>query len=795
MPKVSPIQNSFNAGELSPQLEGRTDIQKYGNGCRTMLNMIPKVHGPAQKRPGTRFVKEVRDSSAKTRLIPFEYNTEQAYVLEFSNLKMRVYKDGGAVLETALSITAITQANPAVVTIAGHPYANGDQVYISGVGGMTELNGRYFTVAGAAANTFQLSGEDSTSHTAYTSGGTAARVYEITTPYATADLFDIQYAQTADVMYLAHESHHPQKLSRTGHTSWTIADAPLDWPAFLDENVDTTHTVTVAAVTGTGVALTSSAALFDADMVGGYFKFTEVLGSKYDQWAAGASVSSGDYRYYNGNLYQSGTTTTTGSRPPIHTSGAESDGAVTWTYIHSGEGYVQVASYTNSTTATCDVISRVPASVTSGTHRWSQGAWSDYQGYPKAVAFYEQRLWFGGTSLSPQTLWASISGSYEDFQTGTNADSGLSYTIASQEVNAILWLAPGAALAIGTSGAEFIASGSSAENAITPTDVRIVRQSTYGSKRIRPFRIGRAVLFIQRAGKKVREFTYQFESDAYVAPDMTILAEHITEGGITEVAYQQEPDQIFWCVRSDGTLLGMTYERAEDVIAWHRHEIGGTGAEVESIAVIPHPDGDQDQLWAIVKLTVNSATKRYVVYFEKYYTDADSFFVDVGGTYDGSATTTVSGLDWLEGETVTILADGAAHPDRTVADGAITLARSAEKVQVGLYYEPTIKLMRPDAGAADGTAQGKTKRIHNITFRLYQTGPGLYYGDGTDEDLLPARDSNDAMDNPVALISGDTSLLSWPGGYETDGTIQIKHKLPFPFTLVAVMPQMVTNDR
>jgi len=328
---------------------------------------------------------------------------------------------------------------------------------------------------------------------------------------------------------------------------------------------------------------------------------------------------------------------------------------------------------------------------------------------------------------------------------------------------------------------------------VTPTNVKITPQTTFGSATdVKPLRVGSVILFLQRAGRKLREYAYQFDTDSFVAPNMTVLAEHVTNPGVVDLAYQQEPNQIVWAPRTDGVLAGMTYERTEDVVGWHRHSIG----IVESVVVVPHWDGDQDSTWMIVRHTVDGATVRYVEYIEKYLTDEYAFFVDSGLTYDGAATTSITGLDHLEGEEVAVLADGAVHPNRTVTSGAITLQLAASVVNVGLPYIATIKTMPIEAGAQDGTAQGKEQRINGIVLDLFETGAGLWYGPNTtDMDEYAVRSSSADMDEPVPLFTGQTDRLAWPGEYEKGTQMVIQHRLPLPCTVRALLPQMHTYDR
>ena len=277
---------------------------------------------------------------------------------------------------------------------------------------------------------------------------------------------------------------------------------------------------------------------------------------------------------------------------------------------------------------------------------------------------------------------------------------------------------------------------------------------------------------------------------------MTILAEHITEGGIKEFAYQQEPDSVAWTVRNDGVLACMTYRREEQVVAWHRHIIGGTSAVVENVATIPG-DLDEDQVWLVVRRTINGATKRYVEVmtgFDFGSDVTDAFFVDSGLTYSGSAATTISGLDHLEGQTVSILADGAAHPDKVVSSGAVTLDRSATKAHIGLAFTSKVETLRVDQGSATGSAQGKTKRISEVTVRLFRS-VGMKVGTSTSElDIVPFRSSANAMGSAVSLFTGDKTV-EFRGGFDEDATIVIQQDQPLPMTILAIFPTVSVFDK
>jgi len=852
MARVAVQLTNFTGGELSPRLDGRNDLAKYASGCSTLENLIVYPHGSAARRPGTNFVAEVADSTKKTRLIPFEFSTTQTYMLEFSNLKIRVYKDNGAVLEGNKTISAITKANPAVVTATSHGYSNGDEVLISSVAGMTEVNGKRFLVADKTTNTFELQDKDGTdinssAFTTYTSGGVSNKVFEITTPYLEAELFDIKFAQSADVMYICHPNHEVEKLSRTGHTSWTLTDVDFTKGPFLDPNT-------------TGTTLTPSNAS---------------TGSRTITASATTGINGG-----------SGFLATDVGRQ-----------------IHFNAGYGVITARASTTEITVNVTTAFTNA--NAITNWFLGAFSDTTGHPSCVTFFEQRLVFAATLDNPQTVYFSKSGDYENMDAnlgGTVADDdAIIYTIASNQVNAIRFMTATRTLIIGTAGGEFAVSGGGTDNAITPTNILIKKQSNHGAANVDAIAVGNATLFLQRARRKIRELAFNFDVDGYVAPDMTILAEHITKGGLTQVAYQQEPNQIIYATREDGELIGLTYQREQQVTAWHRHIFGGrfgiatltvsdyaniangtkltltksdgttvdfnsttgtagtnkfktetnnnttatnlktainahanftatvssavvtitetaheaTGyltiksfdntrltatsegkAVIDSVAVIPTDDKEY-QTWVIVKKTINGVTRRYVEYLNEIdfdETDNTSFnFLDSALSYSGSAATTISGLDHLEGQVVAVLADGATHPNETVSSGSITLDRSAKSVKVGLAFTSLLQTMRLDAGSQNGTSQGKTKRIYDITVRMFETigvevGPNL-----NDMERIPFRSSADLMDEGIPPFTGDKEV-EFRGNYETDGFIFVRQTQPLPFTILSLYPRLVTND-
>jgi len=666
MARSAPSFSAFTAGEISPRLEGRTNLEKYSQGLSDLTNMVVMPHGGVTRRPGTEYLGEVKSSSVKTRLIPFQFKTSDTYILEFGNQIMRVFRNDLQVLvSSAKTITAITKANPGVLTSNSHGFSNGDEIFVDSIGGMTELNGRNYLVANSTTNTFTLTdlfgnAMNTTSNTTYTSGGTATEIYETATPYAEADLFDIRLVQSADTMYLVHPSYDIRTLTRSDHNNWTFA------------------TLSIAGSPSPGL------------------------------------------------------------------SGANNR--------------------------------------------------------PSVVSFFEQRLVFGNTNNNPQTLFFSKNGDYDNFTVGTGDDDALIYTIASNQVNAIRYLSATRVLTVGTSGGEYVLTSTN-DGPVTPTTTLIRKYSNYGTATIEPVQVADVTLFVQRGSRKIREFKFvgDVNTGGYQAPDMTILAEHVTKGGITQMAYQQEPDSVVWCIRADGTLLGLTYRREEEVVAWHKHVLGGVfgsgQAVVESIATLP-TDSGEDELFMIVKRTIDSVTKRYVEKLKPFdfgSVSTAAHFVDSGLSYSGSSTTTLTGLYHLRGQTLNILANGSSHPTATVSNGGVTLNSAATTAAVGFSFTSSMQTLRIEAGSVDGTSQGKPKRIHGITLRLFET-VGLEVGNNaTDVDRIPFRDSSMAMDAAVPLFTGDKDI-EFRGGFDEDDRIYIQQSQALPMTILAFYPRLNTFD-
>lgn len=736
MARVSPAISSFNAGEFSPLLDGRIDYQKYGAAASYIRNFLPLVQGPITRRGGTRYITSTK-GNGKAWLIPFIFSATQAYVLEFGDNYIRFFYNHAQILS-------------------------------------------------------------------------GASVYEIISPYSSSDLTNsdgtltLDFAQTGDILYITHANYPVQKLSRLAHDSWTIAAVDFVGGPFKDYNTDDTITVYASAVTGNNITLTASSSIFEAGHVGSLFRLKQRKATTVTKWAVGKTVAAGDLRRSDGKTYVCITGGTTGSDQPVHVEGTEYDGdAVSWEYHDPGYGYCKITSVTSGTIAIADVIDDLPYDCITDQHattNWAFGAWSDVEGYPTAIAFFRERLCFakGIQVFISESAW--FESFYDRDMSGEIvADKAIIATLASDTVNTVQWLLSNkTGLLCGTAGAEIVISEITTSEAFGPSNCKAETQSQYGASAIIPVRAGNMALHLTRSRKQMREIRYDYSYDQYVSTSVTDLSEHITGGGLLQLAYQFEPYSIIWGVRADGLLTGFTYSPEQEVKSWHLHEIGGS-AVVESVACIPAPEGTHDELWMICQRTINGQTKRYLEYMTLPFAHGadleDAYYVDCGLTYDSTAATTISGLDHLIGSSVAILADGAKHPVRTVdSSGGITLNSSASVVQIGFACPAYYRSMRLEGGSREGVSQGKIKRINKGVLRFYDTVGGEYGPDFDHTDPILTHYGGMAMDTEPAIFSGDIEV-EWPGDYERDGRLCIAQTDPFPITIIGLYPQYTVSDR
>ena len=838
-------QTSFTGGEISPSLYGRVDLQRYQNGLRTCRNFFVRAHGGVSNRAGLRFVCPVKDYADEVRLIPFSFSTEQTYVLEFGDQYMRVIKDGGQVLESAQNITGATQANPCVITITGHSYSNGDWVYIADVEGMTELNGRWFEIANITANTFELSGVDSTGYTTYTSGGTGSRVYEIATPYSAADAQDLKFVQSADVLYLTHPSYAQRKLSRTGDTSWTLEA--------LDFEVDL------------GSPFLTTALWLDGSNNPG----TYPDGIDSESYVVTAVNSTDGEEGAVSNIR-------TGNRNLVWTAAHKI--RLVWTSVTGATDYniykrtaPDVFEYIGNTSSTTfDDTNITPT--TGRTPPESRNPFAD-SNYPSTATFFEDRLVFANSTAEPQTLWMSQTSNYENYNVSIPPldDQAVTLTVNARQVNAIRHMIPLNDLLLLTSGAVWKVSGGNSGDPITPSQARVKLQSEDGAADITPIVIGSTVLFVQDKGQNVRDLGYRFEDDAYNGSDLSVMSRHLFEGyTIRDWTYARVPNSLVWVVRSDGTLLGLTYMREHDVWGWHQHDTDGTFENAATVG-----EGSEDVTYFVVKRTVNGENVRYIERMEsRFFTDQrEAFFVDSGLTLnspltisgatqadpvvltitghglangdfidvegvagmtelndtrfkvanvtantveltnqytgndiDGTAYTTytsggearkavnsIGGLWHLEGKTLAVLSDGNVEPATTVTNGTASLQNYGSRITAGLGYTADIETLDLNAPIEGGALQARRRKVGSLAAFVEETR-GMWVAESLEKVSgeyayeLKQRE-NEFYTDPVALKTGVVEILP-AGSWGLQGRVAIQQRDPLPITVLSIMPEM-----
>jgi hypothetical protein len=841
-------QLSFAAGEVSPALYGRVDTVRHATGLRTCRNFMVGRHGGVINRPGTEFVVEVKDSTKAVRLIPFVFNADQTYMLEFGNLYVRFIKDGaqlGAPLEIATpyleaelpaigyaqsgdiitlvhpnhaprelrrvgptdldwtlttitfaptiarptnvlatptagagtlkyrvtavaaadfeeslsgleatkNITGITKADPAVVSIAGHGYSNGDEVYITGVVGMTEVNGRSYTIGSVAAGTFALVDIDSTGFTAWSSGGTAAR----TSAVATSAIVPVTL-------------------------TWTKVDDFLEYRIYKES-----------------------------------YGIYEFIGSSTTE-----------------TFVDPGITPDASSLPPVE---------------------------------------RNPFLLTGN--------------YPSTVTYYQGRRVFGNTDNNPESVFTSRVGFHSNMSVSSplQDDDAVTFRLSSRQVNEVRHLVELGRLIVFTSGAEWAIQGDAA-GVLKPDAVNRKAYTLNGSGLLPPLVIGGNALYLQARGSIVRDFGYDFQADGYRGNDLTIFSQHLFERyTMSDWAYQQVPHSNVWIVRSDGTLLGLTYLREHQVIGWHRHDTDGT---FENVAVVP--EGDEDSVYLVVQRTIDGSDVRYIERMHTRQVDPDlvedSIFMDSSLSYDGrhtgsttmtlsggppwthpntltltasagffvagdvgneihltgsdgdviraeitaytsttvvtvrphktvpaslqdtaasswaKAVDTFAGLGHLEGEEVSVFADAfvigspnnASATTYTVASGEVTLDRPYAVVHIGLPYISDIETLDLDTVQGE-TMVDKNKFISSLAL-FVQDSRGIFAGPEppTGDTVDPLEGLNEfklrnteEMEDPVALSTGVVKENIF-GRWNNNGRVFIRQVDPIPLTILSLAP-------
>lgn len=719
MANVRTLQRSFAGGEVTPELFGRIDDAKYQAGAAKLRNFIALPQGPAVNRPGTAFVREVKDSTKLTRIIPFTYSTTQTMVIELGAGYFRFHTQGG----TLLAGSPAAYDNATAYVVGGLVSSSGTNYYcIAPTTGNAPPNATYWYPLPSAA-------------------------YEIPNPYAEADLFDIHYVQSADVLTLVHPNYAPRELRRQGATTWTLVLSAFG------STVAAPGAPTVTAAGFTSVKYTYE------------YVVTAVADNNIDESAASPSGSVG------ANLYETGCTVT-----------------IAWSAVTGASRYnvykLQggLYGYIGQTTGTSIVDDNIAADL-SKTPPIYETVFDAAGNYPGAVSYFEQRKCFAGTVNKPQNIWMTKSGteSSMSYSLPTRDDDRISFRVAAREANTIRHIVPLTQLLLLTSSAEWRVSSVNSD-AITPSTISVRPQSYVGASNVQPSIINNTLLYCAARGGHVRELAYNWQANGFVTGDMSLRATHLFDTfDILDMTYAKAPQPIVWFVSSSGKLLGLTYVPEQQVGAWHQHDTDGVFESCTTVA-----EGNEDVLYLVVRRTINGASKRYVERMNTrlFATPADAFFVDCGATYDGVPNDVISGLTWLEGKTVNILADGAVHPQRVVTGGSITLDIEASKVQIGLPIEADLQTLPLAMQVDGGFGQGRYKNVNKAWLRVYRSS-GIFVGPNADNLVEVKQRTIEPYGSPPALKSEEIQIMLTPT-WADGGQVYIRQTDPLPLTIVSL---------
>lgn len=804
------LQTGATSGEFSPRLYGRLDVDQYRNAFEQITNAIPLPQGPLTKRPGTQFVIPHKDETKKARTIDFIFNVEQAYVLEFGEFYIRIHRNRGTLLSgTAITngtfdsdISGWTDASVGTGSIShdtdkmelasgvGTDFAKAQQeLTFMGIEQYTltldvitnPVTIRFGTTAGAddiLSDTVIAVGTGQTvSFTPSVAGSvwvqisnetasTSARVDNISldtpiltldSPYTEEEVICLDYTQSADVLFLTTINNRIHSLTRQGAAQWELKEVDVIDGPYDEANADSSKTLQPSATTGTVTITAAGHAPFTSGDIGRWVRIDH---------------------------------------------GTVSDPV--W-------GAAVITGFTSSTQVTAEVSTFFPFNATTAKSEWRLGQWSDGQGWPEKCTFHEQRFVMARSTTYLDTVWTteSIGWSKDSIvMSPTNKDgqviasNAINAPLSSGQSNAIEWMSSGSVLAIGAQGSESILEASDRGKALAPDNHRVILATASGCRaKVRPIRVNGRILFAQRIGFKINEFQFAFELDAFTAPDITILADHINRPGVAQSAYVQSPFSIVWWLLEDGTISALTYVAEQEVGGWSKHEIGGSfgatdHAVVEDITAIPSQDGEMTELWMSVKRTIDGNTRRYIEVMHKpFFRDVqqEAFYSDSYLIYSGALTDTITGLDHLEGETVWILSEGSVEEPQVVTGGQIVLDDETTYAVVGLPNESIMRTLSYEAQTIYGSAQGSKKRLTEIHALVYET-QGLEVGRDLDSmRIMPDRAPNDLMDTPPPLIS-DWVEFNIITGWDDQAQIYLRHSYPLPFTLSALAFKANTNE-
>ena len=813
MPVTRTFYRSFSGGEISPEMFGRIDDAKFQQGAATMRNFIAKPQGPAENRAGFKYVAEVKDSTKAVRLLSFTFSTTQTMVIEMGHEYFRFH----------------TQGQP-LLYVDGAAYNQGTAYNVGDIAKYNNVN--YYA-------TIQQQGQALSTSNFYAMP-TNPNIYEIPHPFQEAELFDVHYVQSADIMTLVHPNHAPRELRRLGATKWEIKTINFASPLAAPGGVSVTRYIPSSSSTNTDTYETHE------------YVVTAVKDNLVDESSQSSSAS------VDNNIYVTGAKNT-----------------ITWNAVSGASKYrvykeqAGIYGFLGETTATTIVDANIAPNF-SRTPPIYENEFASTDNYPGAVSYFEQRRVFAGTNNEPQTILMTKSGTESNLSFGLpiRDDDRIKFRVAAREANTIRHIVPLTNLLMLTGSAEWRVSSINSD-AITPSSISVKPQSYVGANNAQPVIVNNSMVYASSRGGHVRELGYNWQANGFITGDLSLRAPHLFDNlTVTDMALAKSPIPIVWFVSSNGKLLGFTYVPEQTIGAWHQHDTDGT---FESVATVS--EGNDDALYCVIKRTINGATKKFIERMNTrlYAKDRDAFFVDAGSTYDGtntdaSRTVTISGgtnytrgesvtitanynlfkappnvddvgdaivlvsgtnyyrcnitattsqtvatvkldvdlpaslrntaittfevarnviseLDYLEGKTVSILADGAVHPQKTISSGTITLDRASSVVHIGLEYESDLQTM-PMSLQTEAFGQGRVKNLNHVWLRVLESS-GIFAGPSADKLVEAKQRTNEPYGSPPRLKTEDIKIMLTPT-WQDNGQLFVRQTDPLPLTVVGM---------
>jgi len=897
-----PALFAFNRGRVSPLAMGRVDQKRIALSAETCTNFIPRALGPMSLRPGFQYITSTLGNAA-ARYLRFVFSTTDTALIELTSNVMRVLVDEEPITRVSVSsavsngnfnsnLTGWTDNDESGGTSA---WETGGYMGLTGNGSAAAIRDQSVTVSVGDQNkehalrivvqrgpvTLRVgssAGDDNyiaettlytgTHSLAFTPTGNfnirflsrlkrivlvdscnveSSGVMQITTPWDSADLDNVRYDQSGDVLFVACSGLQQRRIERRSTTSWSVVLYQADDGPYQIRNIGPI-TLTASAISG-NITLTASASLFRSTQVGALFQIVStgqavsasitaentfsnpirITGVGTDRiftilldgtWVATVTLQrsldsdSGPWTDVSGKTWTATTAETytdaldnqiawyrIGVKTGDFTSGTID--ATMQTAIGSIAGTARITAYTSATSVSAEVIADLGG--TTATDNWSEGEWSDYRGWPTCVAFHEGRLWWAGKSK----IWGSISDAFDSFDPATEGASGpIGRSIGSGPVDTINWLISMQRMVVGAQGTEFSVRSSSLDEPLTPTNFNMKPSSTQGSAAVQAVKLDQRGIYVQRGGVKLYQLAFDGNSYDYNSTDMTEFAPEMGSPGIVRLDLQRQPDTRVHAVRSDGTVMLGVIDVAENVLAWVDITTEGY---IEDVVVMPGQNGStEDVVYYVVRRTINGSTVRYLEKWAKetecrgdsLNRQADSFIV-----YSGTATTTITGLSHLEGEEVVVWADGADvgtddsattwTQTYTVSGGQITLTTAASNVVVGLGYTGQFKSAKLGIQASEiQTTLNQQKRLSHLGLVMaWVHAKGLRYGPDFDNlNDLPQIEQGTTVSTSSVRTTYDEQELEFPGLWLSDLRLCLQAQAPRPITLLGVVPDLEIHN-